>query len=220
MPKKPISQAPSQSESRPTVTVHLELPAPLYAWMEYAAQQKGLSVGHHIAEWVMKSLEPWEEDTPLPLDAHSIEEVHFEESAAGGPFEAPPERPPPPWRPEARRSPALNPEDFPDLAAYKKAERVQRAQKASETLRRKRALKPQLRWSTKAEKEADLPAYVKAIAWARFAHQDLTLEEFALLLHQQGIYSSQPRSGGEAHPVEKSTLAKWLRQARRCGLLA
>ena len=144
MPKKPISPAPAPSTSGPTVTVSLALPVPLYMWIAYTAHQKGRTVGSHIAAWISRSLEPWDEAIPLPRDADDGQVVHVETSAKGEAYADLPKRPTPQWRQARAQELQLHPEDFPDLEAYKKAERRQRAQKARETLKRKRALKPRV----------------------------------------------------------------------------
>jgi hypothetical protein len=50
----------------PQVVMNLTLPEPLYARIEYAAAQKGVTVSAHVREWVIQSLAPWDYDEPLP----------------------------------------------------------------------------------------------------------------------------------------------------------
>jgi hypothetical protein len=79
------------------------------------------------------------------------------------------------------------------------------------------------RWLRQAgagkQKAKGIPEHIRRIAEARAKYPTLTLEAFSILLFHEGIYQSQSRSG-DTKPVDTSTLATWLRQAIRAGLLS
>ena len=64
-----------------SVPVSINLPEPVYAFLEWAAHQQGRTVSEHIREWILGSLEPWE-GPPLPLDAHSEAMVEMPDELA------------------------------------------------------------------------------------------------------------------------------------------
>jgi hypothetical protein len=182
------------------VSVTIKLPGELYFWVEYAARHKGLSVGQHIREWIIRSLEPWDEEEPLPLDAHSVYEVPFagDREAPGRAHEDHPKL----WDPRPKR------EDFADLESFLKAERAERNARAQATRRKNRAIQPKV-----------IPDHIKAIAKARRQHPTLSLRQFSQLLFDQSIYVSNAWDRSKACPVNSATLSVWLRQAREAGLL-
>jgi hypothetical protein len=182
------------------VSVTIKLPPEAYFWVEYAARHKGLSVGQHIREWIIRSLEPWDEEEPLPLDAHSVYEVPF-----AGDREAPgraSEDHPKPWDVGPKR------EDFADLESFLKAERVERNARAQATRRKTRATQPKV-----------LGEHIKAIAEARRQHATMSLRQFSQFLFDEDIYQSWGWGPYPAKPVNSATLSVWLRQAREAGLL-
>jgi hypothetical protein len=172
------------------VTVRVQLPPEAYFWVEFAAKQKGLSVGQHLRAWIIRSLEPWGADEPLPRDAPDIDEV----PPFGGLFK--------------RGDASPRREDSPDAASYLQAERAERNARALATRRKKRATQPKV-----------IPDHIKAIAEARRQHPTLSLWQFSQLLFDQGIYASHAGDRSKAHPVNAATLSVWLRQAREAGLL-
>jgi hypothetical protein len=47
----------------------------------------------------------------------------------------------------------------------------------------------------------------------------MSLADFSQLLYDRDIYRARDRTTGEAKPVNRGTLQKWLEQARAAGLL-
>src|SRR5712692_10321154 len=109
-----------------SVPVSINLPEPVYAFLEWAAHQQGRTVSEHIREWVLGSLQPWE-GAPLPLDAHSAEVVEV-------PDELAPDVPTFIVYPQS----GLRREDFATVEEFVKAEREERNARGLETRRQHR----------------------------------------------------------------------------------
>ena len=61
--------------------------------------------------------------------------------------------------------------------------------------------------------------HIQHIADFAATYDKLSLAELAQLLFDRGIYRARDRHTGEAKPVNRGTLQKWLEQARTAGLL-
>jgi hypothetical protein len=173
-----------------SVPVSISLPEPVYNFLQYTSRQKGLTVSEHIREWILGSLQPWEDDVPLPLDAHSVEVVEMPDELA-------------PDVPTFIVHPQAGPkrEDFTTVEEYVKAERADRYERGLETRRRKHA------------------EHIRKIAEARAQHPRMLLKSFAQLLFDQDIYKSNDNHYQQPSPVNTRLLSMWLREAADLGLL-
>jgi hypothetical protein len=70
-----------------------------------------------------------------------------------------------------------------------------------------------------APSPATLPAHIQRIAETAMQYDKLSLAELSHLLFDRGIYRATDRQTGEAKPVNRGTLQKWLDQARHAGVL-
>jgi hypothetical protein len=179
-----------------SVPVSISLPEPVYAFLEWAAHQKGLTVSAHIREWILGSLAPWEEPS-LPLDAHSTVEMPDEAVHAV------------PVVLKSADNDRPKREDFPDDASFLKAERAERQARGDATRKRNREAHP-----------PPLPEHLLRIAEARRQHSTMPIRQFSQLLFDQGIYRSNEYGSGAPNPVSHGCLERWLKRLREAGLLS